>query len=88
MIRALLPIAPMVGNLIRRLATNHDGEIFACVRALRRVLASAGLDLNDHAAAIHREPDEGEGDPGLVWHQQRAFCLSTPITSRRRNLAF
>jgi hypothetical protein len=37
----------MLGKLIPRLASNHDGEVIATVRAIRRTLASSGADLHD-----------------------------------------
>ena len=36
-----------LGDLVRRLASNHDGEIIATVYALRRTLKSNGQDLHD-----------------------------------------
>ena len=42
-----------LGDLVRRLASNHDGEIIATVCALRRTLKSNGQDL--HALRAHRE---------------------------------
>jgi hypothetical protein len=42
-------IAKKVADLVRRLASPHDGEVIATVRALRRVLEANGLDL--HAVA-------------------------------------
>ncbi len=41
-----------VGNLIRRLSSDHDGELVAVVHALRRTLASAGCTLHDLADVI------------------------------------
>jgi hypothetical protein len=40
-------IAPIIGKLVRMLASNSHGEVVACAAALRRVLASAKLDMND-----------------------------------------
>jgi hypothetical protein len=42
-------IAKKVADLVRRLASPHDGEVIATARALRRVLEANGLDL--HAVA-------------------------------------
>jgi hypothetical protein len=54
---ALAPLVPKIAKLIPRLATNHDGEVVATVRAIERTLASAGLDLHDLAGALEREPE-------------------------------
>lgn len=51
-----LVVPPKVPALIARLASPHDGEVLATVAALRRVLASDGLDLNDLAAALDGAP--------------------------------
>ena len=50
---ALAPhVRPKVARVIAMLATDHDGEALAAVRALHRVLDANGLDLNDLAAVI------------------------------------
>ena len=54
----LTPIAPKLAVLVPRLASDHDGEIVATVRAIRRTLAGAGADLHDLAAAVTRPPVE------------------------------
>jgi hypothetical protein len=51
-----------LGALVRRLATNHDGEIIATVHALRRTLQSAGSDLHALADKIERPADLTEAD--------------------------
>jgi hypothetical protein len=37
----------IIAKLIPLLASDHDGEVLATVRAIRRSLAGAGLDLHD-----------------------------------------
>ena len=50
---ALAPhVRPKVARLVAMLATDHDAEALAAVRALHRVLDANGHDLNDLAAAI------------------------------------
>jgi len=52
-VTALAPhVRPKVARVIAMLATDHDGEALAAVRALHRVLDANGLDLNDLAAVI------------------------------------
>jgi len=43
-----------LGDLIRRLGSNHDGEVVATARALQRVLKSAGRDLHQLAGIIEK----------------------------------
>lgn len=45
-------LAPKLDPLIRRLATNHDGERLATVAALERTLAAARADFHDLADAV------------------------------------
>jgi hypothetical protein len=64
-------IAPRVGrgsklgNLIRRLGSNSDGELVATVRAMRRVLASVGADFHAWAETYRRaerqQPERSRG---------------------------
>jgi hypothetical protein len=52
---ALTPIAPrLLGQLIRLLASDHDGECLAAARALRRTLHSAGQDFHSLADSIEK----------------------------------
>lgn len=64
---AFASVAPKVAKLIPRLASNHDGEVIATVRAIRRTLASAGADLHTLAATIagrdHSQEPAGELEP-------------------------
>ena len=46
---ALAPIADRLDPLIRRLASDKDGEVIACVRAISRQLGKAGLTFHDLA---------------------------------------
>jgi hypothetical protein len=43
-----------LGDLIRLLASEHDGEVVASAHALKRLLASRDADLNDFAGAIEK----------------------------------
>ena len=54
-------IAKRVADLVRRLASPHDGEVIATVRALRRVLEASGLDI--HAVAAPLEAPNGKHIP-------------------------
>ncbi len=57
----LAPVAPKLQKLIPRLASPHDGEVVATVRAIERTLRSAGLDL--HALAESITPPEPSRPP-------------------------
>lgn len=81
---ALAPLAPKLARLIPRLASNHDGEVVATVRAIKRTLASAGLDLHDLATALEREPETRivyrdrpapKRTPQMPWHEMALWCL-------------
>jgi hypothetical protein len=48
----LAPIAGKVANLIRRLASDKDGEVVAVARALIRTLNSFGADIHDVAERV------------------------------------
>jgi hypothetical protein len=52
MANVLLPIAPKLAKLLPRLATSHDGEVVATVRAIERTLKSAGASFHEPAVAL------------------------------------
>lgn len=54
---AIAAIAPKLGKLIPRLASDHDGELIATISAIRRTLDAAGLDLHDLAETISAPAD-------------------------------
>jgi hypothetical protein len=43
-----------LADVIRRLASDQDGEVIASVGALKRMLASCNADLNDLASSVER----------------------------------
>jgi hypothetical protein len=51
---ALASIAPRVGQLIRLLASDRDGEVVAAARALKRTLTSVGADFHTLADSVER----------------------------------
>ena len=60
-----------VDPLIRRLATDNDGEALACVRALARVLKSAGMSFHDLADAITKPAATAYYEqPGRKYHYE------------------
>jgi hypothetical protein len=52
---ALAVVGPRVGQLIRMLGSDRDGEVLSAVRALGRTLRSVDRDFHDLAAVIERE---------------------------------
>ena len=75
---ALAPILPSLSKLIPMLATDRDGELVAAVRAIRRTLKSAGLDLQHVVEALEKperiivvyggsEPESGSPRDILRW---------------------
>jgi hypothetical protein len=49
---SLAVVAPRIGQLIRLLGSDQDGEVVAAARALGRTLATAGQDFHDLAACV------------------------------------
>jgi hypothetical protein len=54
MTAALAVVAPRIGQLIRLLGSDQDGEVVAAARALGRTLASVNEDFHTLADAIER----------------------------------
>jgi hypothetical protein len=74
-----LPAAliPTLGKLIPRLASNHDGEVVATIRAIERVLKSGGSDWHDLVAAMLAPVARLEVRRDVVqWCLSRRFFLS------------
>ena len=56
----LAPVAPRLSKLLALLSSDHDGEVLAAARAIRRTLGSAGLSWHDLAAAITASAKGGQ----------------------------
>jgi len=39
-------VTARLGNVIRRLSSNHDGEVIAAIHVILRLLASCGGDIH------------------------------------------
>jgi hypothetical protein len=59
----VLQVTPRIADLVRRLASEHDGEVVATARALQRALKSAGADLNDLATHLERSSSKSYRQP-------------------------
>jgi hypothetical protein len=81
-----LPITliPTLSKLIPRLASNHDGEVVATVRAIERVLKSAGRDLHDLAACLGAPVARQDAD----WRRAVRFCFENADFPSDRELDF
>jgi hypothetical protein len=77
MSRDLGAVAPRLDPLIRRLASDHEGEVLATVAAIKRVLSSDGRDLHDLADAIARpSPTSSPSTPSSpAWRRQVQHLL-------------
>jgi hypothetical protein len=70
--------ASRVGQFIRLLGSDKSGEIVAASRAIRRTLATAGLDLHDFAGLAERAlapRPEAEIDDGYNTGLIIKFCF-------------
>lgn len=79
---ALAAVSPKIARMIPRLASDHDGEIVATVRAIRRTLEGAGLDLHALAASLEAEPpraQEREREPD-GWREVAVWCRNVGQT--------
>jgi hypothetical protein len=89
-----MPILPptlvaKLDPLIRRLASTHDGEIIATVRAIERRLRAEMFDINDLAETVRQQaPPLAPQGPQPDWHAARDFCLQHRGRLRGRELEF
>jgi hypothetical protein len=75
-------LIPTLGKLIPRLASNQDGEVVATVRAIERVLKSAGRDLHDLAACLAAPAADAD------WRQNVRFCFENADFLRKHESDF
>ena len=76
-------------DLIRRLGTNHNGEVVATVHALRKILASAGQDLHQVADVVEHGSNGrlSEAEMRLIF--DNGFTpVSTPDLKKVKAAAF
>lgn len=71
------PTMTRLAKLVPRLASEHEGEVVATVRAMARVLSSGGLDWHDVARALRTSAPRG-AETGRQEPEQRAPRV-TPI---------
>lgn len=70
-------VAPKVGQMIRLLASDKDGEVIAAVRAIGRTLRSVGEDFHSLARIVEsRAPVEtSRSDCDWSWRTRVEWCL-------------
>ncbi len=83
---ALAPISHKLDPLVRRLASDKDGEVLACVAALKRQLAKVGLDFNDLAGML-AAPEAAAKDDALPVFSDYAAAVEWLLASDRGDLA-
>ncbi|KLK90736.1 hypothetical protein AA309_23790 [Microvirga vignae] len=72
-------IAPKLSKLIPMLATDHDGEVVAAVRAIGRTLNGAGMDFHNLVEALCQHnpvtyaPPPSEKEPE-TWSEIAIWC--------------
>ena len=64
---AVAPVSDKLDPLIRRLSTDKDGEVVACVRAIERQLHKAGLTFHDLADRLTAPEAAAEDDAPAVF---------------------
>jgi hypothetical protein len=77
-------IAPTLGKMIPRLASDHDGEVVATVRAIGRLLKSSGRDWHDLAATLSLPTSI----PSADWRGEARFCAGNAQRLSERELNF
>ena len=66
---ALTPISDKLDPLVRRLASDKDGEVVACVHAIGRQLGKAGLSFHDLADRLTAPEAVAEDDAPAVFSE-------------------
>jgi hypothetical protein len=78
-------LIPTLGKLIPLLASNHDGEVVATVRAIGRALKSGGCDWHDLAARFRTPVTQiSHAD----WQRDVRFCFENADLLNERELDF
>ncbi len=79
---ALEPISHKLDPLVRRLASDKDGEVVACVAAMKRQLAKVGLDFHDLADQLTAPEAAAEDDAPAVFTDYSAAVESLLASDR------
>jgi hypothetical protein len=71
----LTTIALQLGKLLPLLGSNHDGEVVATARAIRRLLQGTGHDWHDLVSALHLPAARSHACRD--WRDDLAHCAAT-----------
>jgi hypothetical protein len=89
--KTLAPVADKLGQFIRLLTSNRDGEVVASARAIVRTLEGVGADIHDLAESVGATPANGkkftEADAREIYERgvaasRRAAEQAQPATFR------
>jgi hypothetical protein len=86
---SLAVVAPRIGQLIRLLGSNQDGEVVAAARALGRTLAGAGEDFHSLADAIENSSIETRHlQRREHWRASARWVINSGASLTQKELAF
>ncbi len=88
MIAVLATVAPRIGQLIRLLGSDKDGEVVAAARALGRTLRSAGADFHVLAADIESLASKRRRHPADDWADTIRWLNANSHRLRAKERAF
>lgn len=79
-----------LGQLVRLLSSDKDGEVVGAARAIGRTLRAVGRDFHDLAALIENPTGEARQPPPKPWAAMAAFCAASPhrLNEREANFVF
>jgi hypothetical protein len=76
-VASIAPLTPLISKLVRLLGSDQDHEALGAVRALRRTLGAAKLDLNDLADLIEITAHNGAS-------RYKSSAADSPFSHMRR----
>jgi hypothetical protein len=78
-----------LGQLLRLLASDKDGEVVAAARAIERTLHAIGADFHDLAHMIEAPPLQPvQPLYGTSWQRMAQFCAARRPSLNSRELKF
>jgi hypothetical protein len=90
----LASLAPRLGPRLGKLASDHDGEVVAAARVIRRLLDREGLTLTDLGAALVSQPvqrvvyDTHDPPPAEDWLCMVEHCAAMAERLNERDAGF
>jgi len=77
-----------LGQLVRLLSSDKDGEVVAAARAIGRTLRAVGKDFHDLAALIENPSTSEVRQPIAAWADMARFCAAFPARLTEREADF